>query len=115
MDSKGVVYIIGTQGELKQKINDQWSAKLTYNYLDNKHNRIYDMSQMLLTKMHNELNNTKAITITPASSWRVLKEYGGHMSIEKFRSNFGKIDYDYHGITRTVPIAHLYEEKVKFF
>ena len=83
--------------------------------LDNKHNRIYDMSQMLLTKMHNELNNTKAITITPASSWRVLKEYGGHMSIEKFRSNFGKIDYDYHGITRTVPIAHLYEEKVKFF
>ncbi len=24
--------------ELKQKINDQWNAKLTYNYLDTKHN-----------------------------------------------------------------------------
>lgn len=83
--------------------------------LDNKHNRMYDMSQMLLTKLYNEMNNTKAMTITPASSWRVLKEYGGHISIEKLRSNFGKIDYDYHGMTRTVPIAHLYEEKVKFF
>lgn len=83
--------------------------------LDNKHNRLYDQSQMLLTKFYNELNNTKSMTITPASNWRVLKEYGGHISIEKFRSNFGKIDYDYHGITRTIPIAHLYEEKVKFF
>lgn len=83
--------------------------------LENKHNRMYDMSQMLLTKMYNEINNTKAMTITPASNWRVLKEYGGHITIEKLRSNFGKIDYDYHGITRTVPIAHLFEEKVKFF
>jgi hypothetical protein len=83
--------------------------------LDNKHNRMYDMSQMLLTKIYNEMNNTKAMTITPASNWRVLKEYGGHISIEKLRSNFGKIDYDYCGVTRTIPIAHLYEEKVKFF
>jgi hypothetical protein len=84
--------------------------------LDNKHNRMYDMSQMLLTKIYNKLNNTKAMTISPASSWRVLKEYGGHMPIEKLRSNFGKIDYDYSGYTqKCLPIAHLYEEKVKFF
>jgi hypothetical protein len=84
--------------------------------LDNKHNRMYDMSQMLLTKIYNKLNNTKAMTISPASSWRVLKEYGGHMSVEKLRSNFGKIDYDYSGYTqKCLPIAHLYEEKVKFF
>ena len=84
--------------------------------LDNKHNRMYDMSQMLLTKIFNKLNNTKAMTISPASSWRVLKEYGGHMSVEKLRSNFGKIDYDYSGYTqKCLPISHLYEEKVKFF
>ena len=84
--------------------------------LDNKHNRMYDMSQMLLTKIYNKLNNTKAMTISPASSWRVLKEYGGHTSVEKLRSNFGKIDYDYSGYTqKCLPIAHLYEEKVKFF
>jgi hypothetical protein len=71
---------------------------------------------MLLTKIFNKLNNTKAMTISPASSWRVLKEYGGHMSVEKLRSNFGKIDYDYSGYTqKCLPISHLYEEKVKFF
>jgi hypothetical protein len=69
-----------------------------------------------LTKIFNKLNNTKAMTISPASSWRVLKEYGGHMSVEKLRSNFGKIDYDYSGYTqKCLPISHLYEEKVKFF
>jgi hypothetical protein len=84
--------------------------------LDNKHNRMYDMSHMLLTKIYNKLNNTKAVTITPAPNWRVLKEYGGHISISKFRSNFGKIDYDYSGYTqKCLPIAYLYEEKVKFF
>jgi hypothetical protein len=84
--------------------------------LDNKHNRMYDMSQMLLTKICNKLNNTKAMTINPAPSWRILKEYGGHLSIEKLRGNFGKIDYDYNGYTqKCLPIAHLFEEKVKFF
>ena len=84
--------------------------------LDNKHNRMYDMSEMLLTKIYNKINNTKAITITPAPSWRVLKEYGGHMSIEKFRSNFGNTDCDYSGYTQKyLPISYLYEEKVKFF
>ena len=84
--------------------------------LDNKHNRMYDMSLMLLTKIYNKLNNTKAMSINPAPNWRVLKEYGGHLSIEKFRSNFGKVDYDYTGYTqRCIPLSHLFEEKVKFF
>ena len=84
--------------------------------LDNKHNRMYDMSEMLLTKIYNKINNTKAITITPAPSWKILKEYGGHLSIEKFRSNFGNTDYDYSGYTqKCLPLSYLYEEKVKFF
>jgi len=84
---------------------------------DNKHNRMYDRSEILLTKIYNKLNNTKSMSITPAPSWRILKEYGGHINtITKFRSNFGKVDYDYNGYTqKCLPIAHLYEEKVKFF
>lgn len=85
--------------------------------LDNKHNRMYDMSHMLLTKIYNKYNNTKTMTINPAPSWRILKEYGGHIpTIEKFRSNFGKIEYDYAGYTqKCLPVAYLYEENVKFF
>lgn len=85
---------------------------------DNKHNRLYDESMMLLTKMYNNIMNTKSIVITPAPHWRTLEHYGGHLNIIQFRDSFNKIDYDCHGNTRPVPIFQpigtLFEEKIKF-
>lgn len=85
--------------------------------LDNKHNRLYDNSIMLLTKMYNELTNTNNSVIYPAPHWRTLEQYGGHLNIMYFRDSFNNIDYEYHGITRNIkfiPIGSLYEEKLKF-
>ena len=55
--------------------------------------------------------------ITPAAHWRLLKEYGGYMTITEFRENFNKASYEYHGITKKElfkPLAMLFEEKIKF-
>ena len=86
--------------------------------IDSKHVRLYDNSTMLLTKMYNDIMNTKTVTITPAPHWRVLEHYGGNLNIIKFRDSFNKIDYEYHGLTkqlpRFIPIGSLFEEKMKF-
>mgnify|MGYP001417201186 CR=1 FL=1 len=86
--------------------------------LDNKHNRLYDSSDMLLTKMYNDLLNSKLVKINVAPHWRILEHYGGHLNIIQFREGFSNIEYIYQGITRNIPkmvsICQLYEEKIKF-
>lgn len=85
---------------------------------DNKHIRKYDRSAMLLMKMYNNMNNTKAVIITPAPHWRLLEQYGGHLNIIKYRESFNKVDYIHHGHTNKLPlffpIGNLYEEHIKF-
>lgn len=48
--------------------------------------------------------------ITPANSFRLLKEYGGNLTIEEFRKKNKSIKYEYYGTT--VPISHLFEKKI---
>jgi hypothetical protein len=91
---------------------------------DNTHNSLYQHSEILLTKlfihiMSLENNNVdvKKLIITPAPHWRLLQAYGGHLSINKFRENFNKISFNFHGILNKdifKPIGHLYEEKINF-
>jgi hypothetical protein len=84
---------------------------------DNKFNRLYDNSIMLLTKMYNEIMNTKMISINPAPHWRLLSNYGGIMNINEFRSSFNTIDYDNYGHVKNISfksIGVLYEKKLKF-
>ena len=85
---------------------------------DNKNNRLYDHSTVLLMKMYNTLMHTKIIVIYPAPHWRVLEQYGGHLNIIKFREGFNKVEYDCHGNTKKIPnflpIGTLFEEKIKF-
>lgn len=85
--------------------------------LDNRHDKIYDSSKTLLTKMYNDIMEIKSVTISPAPHWRLLQEYGGNMTINDFR-NFYKADYECHGIHKEFPefqsIGILYEEKLKF-
>lgn len=48
--------------------------------------------------------------ISPANHFRLLKEYGGNLTIEQFRNNNKSIKYEYHGTT--VLISHLFEKKI---
>ncbi len=85
---------------------------------DSKHNRLYDRSTMLLTKMYNTMMGTKMNIVSPAPHWRVLEQYGGYLNIIKFRESFNKVDYECHGNTKPVPkflpLGILFEEKIKF-
>jgi hypothetical protein len=91
---------------------------------DNKHNRLYNYSEILLTKLFNHImkvennsNDLENLKISPAPHWRLLQVYGGHLSINKFRENFNKVTYNFHGIINKdifKPIGHLYEEKINF-
>ena len=85
---------------------------------DNKHNRMYDQSALLLMKMYNEYMNTKLTHIDPAPHWRVLNLYGGDQTIDQFRESFGKVEHVPHGTTQPLPafnpMGNLYELKHKF-
>ena len=86
---------------------------------ENKHNILYEQSENLLVKLYNDINNCSDpnIVINCAPSWRLLREYGGHLSIQQFRENFNKSSFEYDGIIRKNifnPIGSLFEEKIKF-
>lgn len=86
--------------------------------INNKHDRRYDRSSMLLMKMYNDMLNTMITIISPAPHWRTLEQYGGHLNIMKFRDGFNNVDYECHGNTNSVPnflpIGSLFEEKIRF-
>ena len=84
---------------------------------DNKNNSLYQQSDILLTKIFNDImnkdvKNKKLYNINPAPSWKLLKEYGGHMDITTFRNSFNKIMYESHGMFK--PVGYLFEEKINF-
>lgn len=85
---------------------------------DNRRNSLYRDSKKLLLKMYNSMNEEEIDGIEEAHHWRKLKVFGGQLSIEQFRSTFGKIEYVDHGYAmnypRCVSIAVLFEEKLKF-
>ena len=62
--------------------------------------------------MNKDATIKKLYTINPAPSWKLLKEYGGHMDITTFRNSFNKIMYESHGMFK--PVGHLFEEKINF-
>ena len=84
---------------------------------DNKTLPLYQQSTMLLSRIFSHVYSTKNINITCAPHWRMLKVYGGNLSITKFRDSFFKVEYKSHGIVKKMPpfisIGVLYEEKLK--
>lgn len=81
---------------------------------ENKHNPLYRFSESLAFKMYKDLHNDEVDDIIPAPHWRELKEHGGVMSLEKFRSSFNKIEHIDHGPVTCVSLGRLYEERLKF-
>jgi hypothetical protein len=85
--------------------------------IDHKHDYKYSNSNYLLMTIYNKLAPIKNFNeIIPAPSWEVLENYGGHLSIEKFRNNFNKIYYNDLGdinLPHFISIGTFFEEKIK--
>jgi hypothetical protein len=83
---------------------------------DNKHNRRYDQSEMLLHKIYktimteNSVNEEDFIRLTPAPDWRTLVEYGGSLSIDEFRKNTIKTKFTYNGTI--LDTGYLYSKRI---
>jgi hypothetical protein len=83
--------------------------------LDNKHNILYTNSIILLYKLYYDLTGEVITTIMNAPDWRLLKEYGGYLTISQFRDSLNKINYENYGIIKNFKsIGILVEEKFKF-
>lgn len=63
---------------------------------DNKHDRKYDQSEMLLHTLFKNATKTHKQLI-PSPHWRTLIVYGGFQTIEQFRSKIQKTIYTYNG------------------
>ena len=57
---------------------------------------IYKESNTLLTLLYRLLHGktSMCVDIPTAPSWKLLKEYGGHLTIREFRDSFGKLQYE---------------------
>lgn len=60
---------------------------------DNKSNPLYTDSEHLLLQLYHDTIGADVPSLEPAPSWRLLKTYGGHMTIDEFRKNFYKMEY----------------------
>lgn len=86
---------------------------------DNLHNNIYKESLQLLYLLYKDIFNIYPSKIDNAPSWELLIEYGGTLSIEKFRESFNNITYIdvtnfYNKQNLMRPIGTMFEEIVKF-
>lgn len=79
---------------------------------DNKSDPLYEESEFLALQLYEELHDQKT-EIIPAPHWRTLVEHGGHLTIEKFRDTFNKIEYVDYGIISSRSIGRLYESRMK--
>lgn len=84
----------------------------------NQQNPLYMNSEYLLKKIFYNVFGENTAPLIPSPSWRLLKEYGGHMTIEEYRKNFYKVDY--FNVDNLVvpfpnskPVGFLFEKQVK--
>ena len=53
----------------------------------------YHQSLTLLLLLYSKLTNRTTNAIPGAPHWKLLKAYGGHLTIDEFRQTFGKLEY----------------------
>lgn len=83
---------------------------------ENRHDPKYTHSEMLLIKIYYEIYGSSSPPIEASPSWRLLRNYGGHLTIEDFRRNLLKIDYRPLGsvlLPSFRPIGFLFEKQVR--
>ena len=79
---------------------------------ENKHNHIYDNSEILLKRIWKQIYGPDAVLI-PAPHWRLLREYGGYMSIVQFRDTSNNIEFINQGTVKMTSIGTMYEKKYR--
>jgi len=84
----------------------------------NSTNPLYMDSEFLLNKIYIDLFGNHCMSLVEAPSWRLLKSYGGHITIEEFRKNFYKVEYnDFENIVYPMQkskfIGFLFEKQIK--
>lgn len=83
---------------------------------DNEYDPIYENSMSLLYKLYNELEHKMNKDINTAPNWRLLREYGGNMTIEEFRENIKIYTFSFHNLIR-IPfyqsIGYVYDKKMR--
>lgn len=85
---------------------------------NNHHDPLYRYSENLLTNIYIKTFGENAQPITPSPSWRILKDYGGSITIEEYRKNFYKVEYkDIYNViyppSKFKMVGFLYEKQVK--
>lgn len=78
------------------------------------HNSFYRDSYYLLHGMYEQLVGKKMnqCKLNPAPDWRLLKAYGGNLTIEEFRRAFNHINYsELYLITDMRALSKIYKEK----
>jgi hypothetical protein len=61
---------------------------------ENSHDFLYNESKMLTFNMYKDTLNKETKKIKPAPHWRLLKSFGGSLSIEEFRNCFNLYEYE---------------------
>ncbi len=85
-----------------------------------KNNPMYAQSRQLLFKMYTDTYEKFPTDddIIKAPHWRLLSAYGGHLSIQEFRSSFNTVTFSLYNRIATRPkmqtLGFLFEEKHKF-
>lgn len=67
---------------------------------DNECDPFYSSSLSLLYKLYEDFNNKGEIHTAP--SWRLLREYGGELTIEEFRENARMMTYEFREHARLI-------------
>lgn len=119
-DSDNIIYdakvdLLKHEYYLVEGIFCSFNCCLAY-ILDNKKNPKLAQSPFLLRKLFTDILGEKVeFDILPAPSWKLLKDYGGHLSIEEFRESFNHVEYIEVANLRELPqqqkIKNVYEEK----
>ena len=95
------------------------SFNCAYAYiLDNEQNPDYTLSKSLIINMYQRLFDTE-FTIFASPNWRLLAQYGGHLTIDEFREQFNKIEYiDLENRFANKPMQYtsskVFEQKITF-
>lgn len=87
-------------------------------FIENESCSLYENSKNLLYQYFYTFFDEN-IVIEPAPSWRLLKNYGGHLSIKQYRKNFNTIVYNnLNEVVKIIPetrvLGFLFEKKIKF-
>lgn len=83
--------------------------------LGNRKNPIYKNSKSLLFQIYTDITNGgNPLDVIPAPHWRLLEDFGGHLSIDQFRESFNKIKYTNRGTIIFKSIGILFEDQIKF-